>query len=107
MSKTNLFDVQSLTYQLEKKFGWHKQSPLLGLTLLSEEVGEVAREVRRQEEGRHGHDESMTADEQKSKMSEEIGDTLFALTKLANIYGINLETAFYDTLAKIEERQNK
>jgi NTP pyrophosphatase (non-canonical NTP hydrolase) len=65
------------------------------MMLLTEEVGELAREVRRMENGRQRPDE-VDPDREVTleHMAEEIGDILFPLIKIAAYYGIPLQKAF-------------
>lgn len=66
---------------------------------LSEEVGEVAREVAHL----HGHKKKKVG-EKTDGLECEIGDVLFALCCLANSEGIDLESAFKKSMDKKENR---
>jgi NTP pyrophosphatase (non-canonical NTP hydrolase) len=73
--------------------GW-ELNPYKDLCLLTEETGEVAREIRRLEDGRQRPDEieperEITVD----NLASEIGDLLFPLAKIAAYYGVSLEYA--------------
>lgn len=69
---------------------------------LSEEVGEVAREVA------HIHGHKKKKDGEKTDGLEcEIGDVIFALICLANSEGISLEEAFKKSMEKKWGRDNK
>lgn len=76
-------------------------SPLAQLARLTEEVGELAREVNHH----HGEKQKKTT-EQEKKMSEELGDTLFVLVSLANSLDIDLTKAFDETMSKFNQRDS-
>ena len=66
---------------------------------LSEEVGELAREVN------HYYGEKpKKPSEQSSTIEEELGDIIFVLTCIANSLHIDLSKAFEMTMNKIETR---
>ena len=71
---------------------WH---PLAQMTKLTEEVGELAREIN------HVYGEKpKKPDEPPGSIALEIGDILFVLGCFANSLGIDLEKAFTDVLDK-------
>lgn len=63
-----------------------------------EEVGEVAREINNLE----GYKPKKT--EEKSNLTDELGDLLFSIICLANHYKINLNKPFFYTLRKYSFR---
>lgn len=66
---------------------------------LTEEVGELAREVN------HYHGEKPKKEtEEYSTIEEEIGDIIFVLTCFANSLNIDLSSAFDTSIDKIETR---
>lgn len=73
--------------------------PLTNLARLSEEVGELAREVNH----RYG-EKTKKADEAAGDLAMEMADILFVLICMANREGINLDEAFDRMLAKVEHR---
>jgi len=75
---------------------WH---PLTLLARLTEEVGELAREVNH----RYGQ-KPKREDEGEQELAEELGDILFVLCCLANVTGIRLDEAFRGTMAKLYAR---
>lgn len=80
---------------------WHSSywSPLSSLARLTEEVGELAREIN------HTYGEKpKKATEDTVSIASEMGDILFILTSLANSTGIDLDTAFTETMAKYRHR---
>lgn len=74
-------------------------SPLAQLARLTEEVGELAREIN------HQYGEKQKKDTEKEKeMREELADTLFVLISLANSLDIDLTDAFEETMKKFHHR---
>jgi len=74
-------------------------SPLALMARLSEEVGELAREIN------HVYGEKPKKPTEKEKyIEEEIGDILFVLTCFANSLQIDLSEAFQMTMDKFETR---
>ena len=73
--------------------------PLTNMTRLSEEVGELAREVNH----RFGQ-KTKKRDEAEGNMGMEMADILFVLICMANREGIDLQQAFDAMMAKVETR---
>ncbi len=73
--------------------------PLTNMTRLSEEVGELAREVNH----RFGQ-KTKKPDEAEGDMGMEMADILFVLICMANREGIDLQEAFDRMMAKVESR---
>ncbi|ARI77268.1 nucleotide pyrophosphohydrolase [Halobacillus mangrovi] len=74
-------------------------SPLSLQARLTEEVGEMAREIN------HRYGEKPKKDSEKEKaLEEEMGDVLFVLTCFANSLDIDLAEAFEQSMSKIESR---
>ncbi|QTM99637.1 nucleotide pyrophosphohydrolase [Sediminibacillus dalangtanensis] len=74
-------------------------SPLSLMARLTEEVGELAREVN------HHHGEKpKKASEQEKTMEDELGDLLFVAICFANSLDIDLSDAFERSMSKIETR---
>ncbi|MGI8315342.1 nucleotide pyrophosphohydrolase [Halobacillus mangrovi] len=74
-------------------------SPLSLQARLTEEVGEMAREIN------HRYGEKPKKDSEKEKaLEEEMGDVLFVLTCFANSLDIDLSEAFEQSMSKIESR---
>ncbi|MBK6493653.1 MAG: nucleotide pyrophosphohydrolase [Gemmatimonadetes bacterium] len=73
--------------------------PLTNMTRLSEEVGELAREVNH----RFGQ-KTKKRDEAEGSMGMEMADILFVLICMANREGIDLQVAFDAMMAKVETR---
>jgi NTP pyrophosphatase (non-canonical NTP hydrolase) len=73
--------------------------PLANLARLTEEVGELARELN------HAHGpKPKKSTEREGSVEGELGDILFAVATLANSLGIDLEEAAASTLRKVETR---
>jgi len=77
---------------------WH---PLSNLARLTEEVGELAREINH----RHGQ-KPKRSDEGEKALALELGDVLFVLTTLSNSLGLRLEDCFEAVLHKYQLRDH-
>lgn len=73
--------------------------PLTNIARLSEEVGELAREVNH----RYGQ-KTKKPDEPAGDMAMEMADILFVLICMANREGIDLQQSFDQMMAKVESR---
>ena len=73
--------------------------PLTNMVRLSEEVGELAREVNH----RFGR-KTKKPGEPEGDLGDEMADILFVLICLANREGIDLQAAFDRMMAKVEQR---
>ncbi|WP_343780539.1 nucleotide pyrophosphohydrolase [Virgibacillus salarius] len=74
-------------------------SPLSLMARLTEEVGELAREVN------HYYGEKpKKPSEQERTVEEELGDIIFVLSCFANSLDIDLSEAFHSSITKIESR---
>ena len=74
-------------------------SPLTNLARLTEEVGELAREINH----RFG-EKTKRADEAEGDLAMELGDILFVVICLANSQGIDLDEAFAAMMRKVTIR---
>lgn len=92
-------DIESFVRDVMNTQGW-ETNPSRDVALAAEELGEVAREVRRLEYGRQRPDEVDRHLDPESRtalvqdFAEEVGDLLFVLVKLTVHYGVTLEEAF-------------
>lgn len=80
---------------------WHNHywSPLSSLARLTEEVGELAREIN------HTYGEKLKKPgERPGTIASEMGDILFILASLANSIDIDLESAFDEVMATYQKR---
>ena len=75
--------------------------PLTNLARLSEEVGELAREVNH----RFG-EKTKKREEPEGDLAMEMADILFVLICMANREGIDLQQAFDRMMAKVETRDD-
>jgi NTP pyrophosphatase (non-canonical NTP hydrolase) len=74
-------------------------SPLSLQARLTEEVGEMAREINH----RYGEKPKKNTEQDKA-LEEELGDVLFVLTCFANSLDMDLSNAFEQSMSKIETR---
>lgn len=83
---------------------WHSHywAPLSSLARLTEEVGELAREINH----RYG-EKPKKAGEEEGAIASEMGDILFILASLANSLNINLDDAFSEVMAKYRQRDTQ
>src|SRR3954464_4303538 len=75
--------------------------PLTNIARLTEEVGELAREVNH----RFGQ-KTKKQDEAEGDMAMEMADILFVLVCMANREGIDLQEAFEQMMEKVETRDD-
>jgi NTP pyrophosphatase (non-canonical NTP hydrolase) len=92
-------DMQKEVDQFIGQFKEGYFSPLAMLARMSEEVGELAREVNHY----YGEKPKKSSEETKS-MEQEMGDILFVLICFANSLHIDLEEAFDLVMNKFENR---
>ena len=95
-----LTDVQQEIDHLIKE-EWHSDywHPLSSLARLTEEVGELAREINH-----HYGEKPKKASEDEGNISAELGDILYIVASLANSIGVNLDTAFDEVMKKYRQR---
>ena len=74
-------------------------SPLANLARLTEEVGELAREINHY----YGEKQKKSTEEENS-VKAELGDNLFVLLCIANSLGIDMTESFNDTMDKFNTR---
>ena len=94
--------VKDIQREVDAYIGQFKEgyfSPLAMLARLTEELGELAREVN------HYYGEKPKKETEKEKeITDEIGDMLFVLTCLANSLNIDLEEAHNRVMHKFNTR---
>lgn len=76
---------------------------LTNMAILTEEVGEVSRLISRMY-GEQSFKESLTQEEKKERLADELADVLWVVTCLANQTGIDLEAAIEKNLIKKSSR---
>jgi len=95
-----LRDVQhEIDVLIKEDWQSHYWSPLSSLARLTEEVGELAREINAQ----YG-EKPKKASEEAGNIATEMGDILFILASLANSTGVDLDSAFGEVMAKYRHR---
>jgi NTP pyrophosphatase (non-canonical NTP hydrolase) len=92
-------ELQAKTDAWIKEYGVRYFNELTNMTILMEEVGEMARIMSR----RYGEQSEKESDKAKD-LGDEMADVLFVLICLANQTGINLQEAFDKNMAKKTER---
>jgi NTP pyrophosphatase (non-canonical NTP hydrolase) len=97
-----LNDAQLKVDEWIKEVGVRYFNELTNMTLLTEEVGELARIMAR----KYG-EQSFKAGEENSDPSEEMADVLFVLICLANQTGVNLTDALQKSLDKKTKRDSE
>jgi NTP pyrophosphatase (non-canonical NTP hydrolase) len=98
----SLHDAQRRVDQWIDQFEEGYFDPLTNLARLTEEVGELAREVNH----RFGQ-KTKKKEEAEGDLGMEMADILFVLICMANREGIDLEEAFDRMMAKVEVRDKK
>lgn len=94
-------DLQQRVDEWIRTYGVRYFSELTNMTVLTEEVGELARIMAR----RYG-DQSFKAGE-KDDLADEMADVLWVLTCLANQTGVDLEQAMERNFQKKSERDKE
>ena len=94
--------MNDLQKEVDQYIGQFKEGyfhPLSMLARLTEEVGELAREVNH----RFG-EKPKKPDEEENSIENELGDILFIITCFANLLDIDLEKAFQKVMDKYQSR---
>jgi len=82
------------------KIGYFK--PLEAIARLSEEVGELAREINH----RYGPKKKKST-ERKNELADEMADIIFTIICMANLLGIDLDKSFEKMMKKLNTRDKK
>lgn len=96
------FTTQEIQKRVDDYIGQFKEgyfSPLAMIARLTEEVGELAREVNHY----YGEKPKKTTEKEKT-VEEELGDVLFVIASFANSLDINLSESFERSMLKFETR---
>ncbi len=101
MAEITLNEAQKQVDQWIKKYGVRYFSELTNMTVLTEEVGELARVMAR----KYG-DQSFKEGE-KCNLEDEITDVLWVLICIANQTGVNLTEAFIENMDKKTKRDKE
>lgn len=102
MDNKRLYSTKEMEQEVDRYISQFKEgyfSPLALMARLTEEVGELAREVNHT----YGEKPKKSTEEVKS-MEEEIGDILFVLACLTNSLDMDLSNAFHRSITKINTR---
>ena len=97
----SLTDAQRRVDQWVSQFAEGYFHPLTNLARLSEEVGELAREINHL----FGQ-KTKKADEPPGDVAMEMADILFVIICMANREGIDLQAAFDRMMTKVEQRDD-
>ncbi|GGN56333.1 MULTISPECIES: nucleotide pyrophosphohydrolase [Oceanobacillus] len=96
------FTTQEIQKRVDDYIGQFKEgyfSPLAMIARLTEEVGELAREVNHY----YGEKPKKTTEKEKT-VEEELGDVLFVIASFANSLDIDLSESFERSMSKFETR---
>lgn len=96
---TDMADMQKQVDDFIGQFEIGYFSPLAMMARLTEETGELAREINHQ----HGEKQKKASEDPKS-LQEELGDVLFVVISMANALEIDLDQAFQQVMAKFQDR---
>ncbi len=92
-------EMQEIVDEYSGQFKTGYFSPLGSMARLSEEVGELAREIN------HYYGEKQRKQSEEAKeISEELADILFVVITMANSLDVDLTEAFQQTMAKFQTR---
>jgi len=97
-----LKELQTKVDNWIKKYGVRYFNELTNMSILTEEVGEVARIMSR----RYGEQSEKESDKNKD-LADELADVLFVLTCIANQTGVDLEQAMQKNFEKKTSRDSK
>lgn len=99
--KRSLYSMQQEVDEYIQQFKVGYFSPLAQMARLTEEVGELAREVN------HTYGEkSKKASEPVNSVAEELGDVLFVTMIMANSLNIDLTEVFEKNMEKFDQRDH-
>lgn len=99
--KRSLYSMQQEVDEYIRQFKVGYFSPLAQMARLTEEVGELAREVN------HTYGEkSKKASEPVNSVAEELGDVLFVTMIMANSLNIDLTEVFEKNMEKFNQRDH-
>ncbi len=95
-----LRDVQQdVDHLIRVEWQNHYWQPLSSLARLTEEVGELAREINH-----HYGEKTKKSTEKPSDIAGEMGDILYILASMANSLDIDLDSAFDQVMKKYRQR---
>lgn len=88
--KPTLSDFQQYVHELEKERGFTEQTVLQRCLMLGEEMGELFKAIRKQENMEIDHNSKF------GSIEEELTDIFIFMCSIANRYNIDLEKVFRD-----------
>lgn len=94
-----LSQYQAYIIAVAKERGWDSHTAIEKMLLLTEEVGEVAKAIRK-ESGTFGYQKPLNSDH----IGEELVDVFNFILDIANEFGIDMEQAFKDKWEKNNQR---
>lgn len=95
----NLHGAQRAVDEWITQFEEGYWSPLANLARLTEEVGELARELNH-----HYGEKRKRSDEKVNSISNELGDIVWTILCIANSLHIDMDEAFFHTVQKVQQR---
>lgn len=101
-NEISISEAQKMVDDWIRQYGVRYFSELTNMTILTEEVGELARIMART----YG-DQSYKKSDEKYNLADEMADVLWVLVCLANQTGVNLTEAFQKNMEKKTNRDNK
>ena len=101
-NEISISEAQKMVDDWIRQYGVRYFSELTNMTILTEEVGELARIMART----YG-DQSFKKSDEKYNLADEMADVLWVLVCLANQTGVNLTEAFRKNIEKKTNRDNK
>ncbi|WNQ12242.1 MazG-like family protein [Paenibacillus aurantius] len=104
----DIIEFQQWVKDYYKNRNWSDLDIFVRIGFLAEETGEVARAIRALEIGRDRPDEVVgTFQENKSELTEELGDVLGNLIVIANKYDISLDDILISHKQKLQARYSE
>ena len=98
----SISEAQKMVDDWIRQYGVRYFSELTNMTILTEEVGELARIMART----YG-DQSFKKSDEKCNLADEMADVLWVLVCMANQTGVDLTEAFRKNIEKKTNRDNK
>ena len=98
----SISEAQKMVDDWIRQYGVRYFSELTNMTILTEEVGELARIMART----YG-DQSFKKSDEKYNLADEMADVLWILVCMANQTGVDLTEAFRKNIEKKTNRDNK
>lgn len=98
----SISEAQKMVDDWIRQYGVRYFSELTNMTILTEEVGELARIMART----YG-DQSFKKSDEKYNLADEMADVLWVLVCMANQTGVDLTEAFRKNIEKKTNRDNK